>query len=66
MAESGKPLALTCARCGAAFACGAATGACWCFEQEFRLPMPPAGSAEKCLCASCLRADAQARPAAVA
>jgi cysteine-rich CWC protein len=46
---------LTCARCGAAFACGADTGACWCGEEDFRLPMPAADSGEDCLCPACLR-----------
>ena len=46
---------LACARCGAAFECGVATGACWCFAEEFRLPMPAAGSAADCLCPACLR-----------
>jgi len=64
MAESGKPRDLTCARCGAAFGCGAATGACWCFEEEFRLPMQSADNAADCLCPSCLRAHAKALAAA--
>ncbi len=46
---------LACVRCGAAFACGANTGACWCAEEDFRLPMPAAGSDEDCLCPACLR-----------
>jgi hypothetical protein len=47
---------LACGRCGAAFECGAASGACWCAEEQFRLPMPQDG--EDCLCPQCLRAAA--------
>jgi len=50
-----KLRSLTCARCGAGFDCGSAAGSCWCFEEEYRLPMPPADSASDCLCAACLR-----------
>ena len=55
---------LTCARCGAAFACGSAAGTCWCAEEDFRLPMPPEGSTEDCLCPACLRKAARAYAAA--
>jgi hypothetical protein len=58
MAETAKPRALSCARCGAAFECGATTGSCWCAAEDFRLPMPAAGGAEDCLCPACLRAQA--------
>jgi uncharacterized protein len=51
---------LTCARCGAAFECGSAAGACWCFEEDYRLPLPPADSATDCLCPTCLRSHARA------
>ena len=51
---------LACARCGAAFECGAAAGACWCADEQFRLPMPKDGS-EDCLCPACLRAEAAAQ-----
>jgi hypothetical protein len=55
---------LTCARCGAAFTCGANTGACWCAAEDFRLPMPAADSTEDCLCPACLRAEAARQAAA--
>jgi len=60
MNQLAKPRALTCARCGVAFECGSTVGKCWCAEEDFRLPMPPAGSAEDCLCPTCLRAAAEA------
>jgi hypothetical protein len=50
---------LTCARCGAAFDCGSTAGACWCAAEDFRLPMPPAGSTDDCLCPDCLRKAAR-------
>jgi hypothetical protein len=53
-----KPRPLTCQRCGTAFECGSAVGKCWCADEDFKLPMPPAGSAEDCLCPDCLRAYA--------
>jgi hypothetical protein len=53
-----KPRPLTCARCGTAFECGSTVGKCWCADEDFRVPMPPAGSAEDCLCPACLRAYA--------
>jgi hypothetical protein len=53
-----KPRPLTCQRCGTAFACGSAAGTCWCFDEDFKLPMPPADSAADCLCPDCLRAYA--------
>ena len=51
-----KLRALTCARCGTAFDCGSAAGHCWCFDENYRLPLPPEGSAEDCLCPQCLKA----------
>jgi len=53
MAETTK----TCARCGAAFQCGAGAATCWCRE------LPPVGpfSDEDCLCPKCLRAEADKR-----
>jgi hypothetical protein len=54
---------LTCARCGAAFECGSTAGACWCAAEDFRLPMPPAGSTDDCLCPDCLRRAARDRGA---
>ena len=54
-----KPRPLTCQRCGAAFECGSTVGKCWCADEAFKLPMPPAGSTEDCLCPDCLRAYAQ-------
>jgi hypothetical protein len=56
-----QPRPLTCARCGAAFECGSAVGACWCAAEDFRLPMPPADSTEDCLCPACLRKAAGER-----
>lgn len=32
-------------------------GGCWCAEEAFRLPLPSGG--EDCLCAACLRAEAE-------
>jgi hypothetical protein len=51
---------LVCARCGAAFTCGSGgkDGRCWCADEDFRLPMPPAAD-QDCLCPSCLRAHAE-------
>jgi hypothetical protein len=66
MAEPVQPRALTCAGCGAAFSCGAATGSCWCAAEDYRLPMPPAGSAADCLCPACLRQMAREKDAAPA
>jgi hypothetical protein len=59
-AKDSRMRRLACARCGAAFECGAAAGACWCAEEQFRLPMPQDGS-EDCLCPACLRAEASAQ-----
>jgi hypothetical protein len=52
---------IACARCGAAFDCGAGADHCWCADEAFRLPMPKAG--EDCLCPACLRAAADAAAA---
>lgn len=51
---------LTCARCGAGFACGngGRDGRCWCADEEFRLPMPAPDQGD-CLCPSCLRLHAK-------
>jgi hypothetical protein len=48
---------LTCGRCGAAFDCILGGGG-WCAAQPVRLPMPAAGSAEDCVCPTCLVAMA--------
>lgn len=48
---------VVCPRCGATFACGAATGDCWCFDEAFRLAVPEGGGAG-CYCPDCLRAIA--------
>ena len=58
-----SPRRLACARCGAAFECGLG-GECWCAAEPYRLPMPPAGESEDCLCPACLRKAAQAAGAA--
>src|SRR5436305_1321763 len=55
LAAISEPRRLTCARCGAAFACGAQSGKCWCAEEDFRLAVPAADSGEDCLCPECLR-----------
>jgi hypothetical protein len=54
-----EPLArkLTCEACGAAFGCTLG-GPCWCSEEAYRLPLPPAGSGADCLCPDCLRLKA--------
>ena len=57
---------LVCARCGTHFDCGSEAGSCWCAQEDFRLPLPPAGSGEDCLCPICLRAAAKARPESAA
>jgi hypothetical protein len=57
--RTAEPRRLACARCGAAFECGSTLGACWCAEQDFRLPMPAADSGEDCLCPGCLRESAK-------
>jgi hypothetical protein len=44
---------VTCARCGAAFACNL-DGGCWCAAEPYRLPLPTA-THEDCLCPACLR-----------
>ena len=53
---------ITCERCGAAFGCGAGTGACWCVAEPFRLPLPKVGESKfkDCLCPACLREAAAA------
>ena len=55
---------LACARCGSAFDCGSggSNGACWCMDEDYRLPMSEA-SAGDCLCPACLRAEAAAAAA---
>jgi hypothetical protein len=47
---------LVCAACGTEFACDPA-GACWCMEENVRLPLPTlqrAGTYQDCLCRDCL------------
>jgi Cysteine-rich CWC len=51
----------TCARCGTVFGCRAETGGCWCAAEPVYLPMPPPGSAEDCMCPTCLRAEVAKR-----
>jgi hypothetical protein len=43
---------LACVRCGTEFGCSL-SGACWCSDEAFRLPMPADDS--DCLCPQCLR-----------
>ncbi|WP_315765714.1 MULTISPECIES: cysteine-rich CWC family protein [unclassified Bradyrhizobium] len=57
---------LTCAACGTEFTCDPG-GACWCFEEAVRLPLPAAGASgsdQDCLCRDCLRRLANERNAA--
>jgi hypothetical protein len=53
---------LTCAECGAAFAC---TGdlACWCAAEPYRLRMTDVDAQRDCLCPECLRRLAKAQGA---
>lgn len=46
---------LTCESCGTEFTCDP-DGACWCFDETVRLPMPKAGQSrfKDCLCINCL------------
>jgi hypothetical protein len=53
--SAAAPRPLVCARCGAAFECRSMAGTCWCADEDFRLPIPAAGSTEDCLCPACLR-----------
>ena len=45
-----------CAHCGVPFTCGTAAGVspCWCASHPGVMPVPPAGSSERCLCPACL------------
>jgi hypothetical protein len=53
---------LSCARCGAAFACGSGgKDGCWCMDEASRLPMPAANAGD-CVCPACLRAALSAQP----
>jgi Cysteine-rich CWC len=62
MSSPAQARRLSCARCGVAFECGVGTGHCWCAEEDFRLPMPPEGSSEDCLCPTCLRKATSEQP----
>jgi hypothetical protein len=53
------PRRLACARCGTAFECCASSGACWCFDEAYRMPMP-VDAGENCLCPKCLHTAAAA------
>lgn len=56
----GSLRSLTCAACGAAFAC-TGDADCWCGDEPYRLPMPITTALEAaadCLCPRCLRARA--------
>ncbi|MGC2780410.1 MAG: cysteine-rich CWC family protein [Bradyrhizobium sp.] len=46
---------LSCESCGTEFTCDPG-GACWCFEEAVRVPLPTAGQSrfKDCLCATCL------------
>ena len=54
--------ATSCARCGAGFLCGAATGGCWCAALPALARLPDALPAS-CLCEACLRAELAAQAA---
>ena len=58
---AGKPRRLSCARCAAIFECGSTVRACWCMAEDFRVPMPPGGANEDCLCPACLHKAAADR-----
>jgi hypothetical protein len=51
---------LTCAECGAAFACST-DAECWCVAEPYRLRMTAIDAQRDCLCPSCLRRVAQAQ-----
>jgi len=51
---SGAPSIETCPRCGASFACGVASGHCWCAQLP-PLAALPAHAQTSCLCPACLR-----------
>jgi len=57
-ADLASPRRVICTRCGAAFDCGLGDE-CWCAAEPVRLRMPEQGSAEDCLCPSCLRATTE-------
>ncbi|MGE0061989.1 MAG: cysteine-rich CWC family protein [Xanthobacteraceae bacterium] len=61
MTDAGAAPPIACPRCGTVFGCAPA-GACWCMDEDFRLPMPDAAAAG-CLCPACLRTLAGRRPA---
>ncbi|WP_456716846.1 cysteine-rich CWC family protein [Bradyrhizobium sp. USDA 4353] len=46
---------LICESCGTEFSCDPG-GACWCFDESVRLPLPKAGQSrfKDCLCINCL------------
>jgi hypothetical protein len=50
--QNQPPRRLACTKCGTEFNCSL-SGACWCGDEAFRLPMPADGS--DCLCPACLR-----------
>ena len=47
------PRELTCA-CGRRFACGVASGRCWCFDLPRTQTVPAAAGVATCLCPACL------------
>ena len=53
------PRRLACSRCNTEFACQL-SGACWCMEEPYRLPMPTQDGSD-CLCPDCLRSLAAAQ-----
>ncbi|CCD83888.1 protein of unknown function [Bradyrhizobium sp. ORS 285] len=46
---------LICESCGTEFSCDPG-GACWCFDESVRLPLPKDGQSrfKDCLCSNCL------------
>jgi hypothetical protein len=57
---------LVCEACGSEFSCDSG-GACWCFDEAVRLPLPIDGrhAYQDCLCRDCLRKIAQDQAAAL-
>ncbi|MGJ5178654.1 cysteine-rich CWC family protein [Bradyrhizobium oligotrophicum] len=47
---------LVCESCGTEFSCDPG-GACWCFDETARLPLPKAAQSafKDCLCVNCLK-----------
>jgi hypothetical protein len=61
LSDSPAALESACARCGAAFTCGAVSGAehCWCFTMP---RLPKISGFKTCLCQVCLELALKERP----